>query len=68
MATSFTPRHLRRKGNASRNGSVGEEKQRAFRRVAQLSKQFIHQSANALEGNERYLAWCGKADRGALRT
>lgn len=46
---SYTPRHLRRKGNASRNGTVGPEKKKGMRKAALLSKKFINQPASQLE-------------------
>lgn len=67
---SYTPRHLRRKGNAGRNGSVDKTKSQAFRTAAQLSKQFIHQSASALESpkmRERYAEYCRRSDANSLR-
>lgn len=46
---SYTPRHLRRRGNTARNGAGQEEKSRMFRTVKKVSDQFIHQSASTLE-------------------
>jgi hypothetical protein len=67
---SYTPRHMRRKRNASRNGTVGPEKQRAFRTAAQISKRFIHQSASTLENPKiaaQYSEYKARCDRQGLR-
>lgn len=66
MATSYTPKHLRRRG-AKRNGTVGPEKKMQFRKTKAVSDRWIHQPASTLEGNKDYQEWCAKADRGALR-
>lgn len=62
----YTPRALRRKGNASRNGSVGPEKKIAMRRAALLSKKFINQKASALEKpgqlHEEYMVYRKRAN------
>lgn len=70
MTSSYTPRHLRRKKNASRNGSVDITKSQAFRKAAQRSKKFIHQSSSMLESklHHDYREYCGTCDRGSLRT
>lgn len=65
-SNSYTPRHLR-KGGDRRNGSVGPEKKMQFRKVKAESDKFIHRSASSLEGDNDYLVWCSKADRGSLR-
>lgn len=67
---SYTPRHLRRKGNASRNGSVDSTKSAAFRKAALISKKFISQPASALASpklRHQYSEWCRRADAGTLR-
>lgn len=66
MATSYTPRHLR-KGGDRKNGTVGPEKKMQFRKVKAVSDRFIRQPASTLEGNKDYQEWCAKADRGMLR-
>lgn len=66
----YTPRHLRRKGNASRNGSRDSTKTMAFRAAAALSKRFIHQKASQLVKPAlaaEYSKWCVRADNGTLR-
>lgn len=54
---AFTPRHMR-KGYTNKSGDSGKDKQRAFKRAAQVSKRFIHQKASQLEGNYQYLQYC----------
>lgn len=66
---NFTPKHLRR-GGAARNGSVGIEKTQAFRRAAQWSKRFIHQSASRLAKADLaadYEVYCERSRNGSLR-
>lgn len=46
---SYTPRHLRRRGNTAKNGAGQEEKSKMFRAVKKVSDRFIHQSASTLE-------------------
>lgn len=46
---SYTPRHLRRRGNTSRNGTVGPEKSQAFRQAKREGDKFRHQSSSMLE-------------------
>jgi hypothetical protein len=68
--STYTPPHMRRRKNASRNGTVGPEKTKAFRTAAQLSKRFIHQSAAALEHPRlasEYAAYKARCDRNGLR-
>lgn len=68
---SYTPRSQRRKGNASRNGSVGPEKKRAFRAAKAKSDAWIHQPASVLEKPsvyKNYVVYKGLADRNALRS
>lgn len=60
----YTPRHLRRGQNSQ---GKDKEKQKAFRRAALWSKEFIGQSSEKLEGNPMYARWCASADRGSLR-
>lgn len=70
MRSYYTPKHMRRKRNASRNGSVGPEKTKAFAKAKQLSDRFIHQSASTLAKPSMaadYRAYCDKCDRGTLR-
>lgn len=65
---SYTPRNLRRKNNASRNGTVGPEKAQAFRSAKRISDKFIHQSASMLEKmGQQYAEYRGICDREALR-
>lgn len=67
---SYTPRRLRRKGNASRNGTVGPEKKRAFRAAKAKSDRFIHQSASMLEKPsvyQHYARYKLACDNDALR-
>ena len=62
----YTPKHLRRKGNSSRNGSTGPEKKRARRKAALYSKEFIYQKASQLEKSgelhNRYMVYRVKAN------
>ncbi len=63
----FTPRHLRKGAKNSSGGSMDIAKQRAFRRCARISKQFIRQSASVLESPEyaaRYAAYCAVTAQG----
>lgn len=46
---SYTPRHLRRRGNTAKNGGGQEEKSKMFRAIKKVSDRFIHQSASVLE-------------------
>lgn len=66
----YTPRKMRRKNNASRNGTVDGTKSKAFRKAAQMSKLWIHQSSSYLEHPRNYPLYrdyCGKCDRDGLR-
>jgi len=66
----YTPRNLRRKGNANRNGTVGPEKKRAFRAAKKISDRFIHLSASELEKPKvysQYLSYKTACDRNSLR-
>lgn len=66
---NFNPRHMRKKFN-NKSGSQDSAKSQAFRRAAQWSKQFINQSASALESPRLafgYSVWSDAARRGNLR-
>lgn len=66
---NFNPRHLRKKF-ANRNGSEDATKSRSFRRAAQYSKRFIHQSASALESPKfahDYAIYSEQVRKGVLR-
>lgn len=55
----YTPRHLRRRGNTTKNGGGQEEKSKMFRVIKKVSDQFIHQSASTLEKmGYRYERYC----------
>lgn len=66
--STYTPRNMRKK---YRNTSgKDQQKQKVFRAAALWSKQFIHQSADALQSSslrEPYKKWCESADKGTLR-
>ena len=65
---SYTPPHLRRRGNNRKNGPGQEEKSRMFRTIARRSKRFIFQKAGQLEKegplNKEYAAWASKSTSG----
>jgi hypothetical protein len=67
-ASSYTPRHLRRRGNTRRNGSGQEEKSQMFRLIAVKSKKFIFQKAGQLEKegplNREYAVYRAKSAKG----
>lgn len=66
--SGYVPRSQRRKHKAKRGDDPS--KARAFRRAALWSKQFIHQSANALAKPAlaaQYEEWTAAAKAGALR-
>lgn len=56
----FVPRRLRKKFS-NKSGTVDQTKSKAFRRCALISKQFINQSASALDSPKlatRYAQYC----------
>jgi len=61
--SSYTPPHLRKKGNASRNGSATVEKGKQCSAMRKHTNRFIHQSASALEKMKDYPAFKEMTDR-----
>lgn len=63
---NFNPRHLRTR-YAKKGAAADDAKKKAFRRCKNISNQFIHQSASALESPRfanRYAQYCERTMEG----
>ena len=63
----FTPRHMRKRYNNNKSGTLNSAKSKAFRRCKQRADKFIHQSASALTSSalsQQYAQFCADTAAG----